>query len=66
MPKHKPKTVKSFSKRFKLTKTGKIKKLAKGKNHFNAKETSKRKRNKRRDTILSKSHARTIKKIINF
>ncbi|MFH1890670.1 MAG: 50S ribosomal protein L35 [Candidatus Kuenenbacteria bacterium] len=63
MPKQK--TVKSFSKRFKITKTGKVKKVKKSQNHFNAKETGKKKRNKRLDSILSPSHARAIKKIIN-
>ena len=64
MAKNKPKTIKSISKRFKITKSGKVKKLAGGKNHFNTKETSKRTRNKRRDLTLSKSYARVIKKII--
>jgi len=63
--KSKPKTNKSISKRFKITKTGKVKKLRQGKNHFNAKEKGKKTRNKKRDASLSTSHARTIKKIIN-
>jgi len=62
---NKKKTIKSLTKRFKVTKTGKVKKIRKSQNHFNAKETGKKTRNKRRDTTLSRSHARAIKKIIS-
>ncbi len=64
MSKNSPKTIKSISKRFKITKTGKVKKLAKSKNHFNAKDAGKQTRNKRRDNTLSNSHAKVIKKIV--
>ena len=64
MKKNKPKTIKSLSKRFKITKRGKVKKLRKSQNHFNAKETGKKKRNKRLDSTLSPSHAKVIKQII--
>ena len=49
MSKNKPKTIKSLSKRFKITKTGKVKKVKKSQNHFNAKERGNTKRNKRTD-----------------
>ena len=62
---NKKKTIKSLTKRFKVTKTGKVKKIRKSQNNFNAKETGKKTRNKRRDTTLSLSHARAIKKIIS-
>ena len=65
MSKCKPKTVKSLSKRFKITKTGKVKKIKKSQNHFNAKERGNTKRNKRVDSTLSPTHAKIIKKIIN-
>ncbi|PIR03405.1 MAG: 50S ribosomal protein L35 [Candidatus Magasanikbacteria bacterium CG11_big_fil_rev_8_21_14_0_20_43_7] len=47
------KTKKSISKRFKLTKTGKILKRADGQDHFNARQTGKKKRNKRSDNTLT-------------
>ncbi len=60
----KQKTVKAISKRFKITKTGKIKKIKDGQNHFNAKATGKQTRNKRKSLTLSKSNAKVIKRII--
>ena len=60
----KPKTIKSISKRFKITKSGKVKKLRDSQNHFNAKETSKKTRKKRRSSTLAKSDAKVIKRII--
>lgn len=49
------KTNKSYAKRIKLTKNGKVKVRAKGQNHFNAKESGNVKRAKRgtRDFIIS-------------
>ncbi len=60
----KQKTVKAISKRFKITKTGKVKKIKDGQNHFNAKATGKQTRNKRRALTLSKADAKVIKRII--
>ena len=60
----KQKTVKSLSKRFKITKTGKVKKIYQGQNHYNAKDTGKHTRNKRCPATLFKSYAKTIKKIV--
>ena len=50
------KTNKSFKKRIKLTKTGKIKARRPGQNHFNAKESRVSQLNKKRskDVIISK------------
>ena len=62
MPKRK--TIKAISKRFKITKTGKVKKRKDNQNHFNAKDSGKKTRNKRRDLTLSKSDAKIIKRII--
>ncbi len=49
------KTNKSYSKRIKLTKNGKVKVRAKGQNHFNAKESGNVTRKKRgtRDFVIS-------------
>ena len=60
----KAKTIKSISKRFKITKSGKIKKVKDSQNHFNAKETGKKTRNKRKHLTLSHSDAKVIKRII--
>jgi len=48
----KMKTHKATNKRFKATKTGKIIKRTDGQDHFNARESGKTKRNKRRDRSL--------------
>ncbi|OGG87120.1 hypothetical protein A3B87_00275 [Candidatus Kuenenbacteria bacterium RIFCSPHIGHO2_02_FULL_39_13] len=63
MPK-KLKTIKSFSKRFKITKSGKVKKIKQGQNHFNAKDSGKATRNKRQNLTLSNSDAKIIKSLI--
>jgi len=42
------KTNKSYSKRLKVTKNGKVKARAKGQNHFNAKESGNTTRSKRK------------------
>ncbi len=46
------KTNKSMSKRFRVTKTGKVEKRTNGQAHFNARETGNTKRNKRSDIIM--------------
>lgn len=63
--KNKTKTVKSLTKRFRITKKGKILKLAHGKNHSNAKERGNRTRNKRRDASLSYTHVKLITKVVS-
>ncbi len=60
----KPKTRKSISKRFKITKTGKILRRATGQNHYRTKKTSKQKRNKRKWVEVSKSEVKKIKKLL--
>ena len=49
----KQKTNKSISKRFKITKSGKILKRVSGQAHFNSRESGKVGRNKRRDITAS-------------
>lgn len=57
------KTVKALTKRFKLTGTGKIKKIAGGVNHFNATKSGKTVRNKRHDGVIeNKKNQKLIKK----
>ncbi len=47
------KTHKATSKRYKVTKTGKIEKRAAGQNHFNGRENGNTGRNKKSDVIMS-------------
>ena len=56
------KTNKSYLKRLKVTKNGKIKSRAKGQNHFNAKESSNKTRSKRG----TKDFVMTAKQIARF
>jgi large subunit ribosomal protein L35 len=49
------KTHKATSKRYRVTKTGKIEKRTSGQNHFNSRENGKTGRNKKSDMIMSKS-----------
>ena len=58
------KTHKATVKRFKLTKTEKLKQRKAGQAHFNARETGNTKRNKRRDIDTSPSFTKTIRTLI--
>ena len=49
------KTHKATNKRYKVTKTGKIEKRTAGQNHFNSRENGNTGRNKKSDTIMSKT-----------
>ncbi|PIV45458.1 MAG: 50S ribosomal protein L35 [Candidatus Nealsonbacteria bacterium CG_4_10_14_0_2_um_filter_35_20] len=60
------KTRKSLSKRFKITKTGKVLRRATGQDHYLAKKSSKKKRRFRKWIEASKPEAKKIKKLINF
>ncbi|HDQ23200.1 MAG TPA: 50S ribosomal protein L35 [Candidatus Uhrbacteria bacterium] len=55
------KTRKSIAKRIKLTKKGKVLKKRAGQDHFNARESGKITRKKRRITKMSKANVRNIK-----
>jgi len=58
------KTHKAISKRFKITRTGKVLKRVAGQDHFNSREPGKVTRNKRRDNQLTGRVARNVKKAI--
>ena len=58
------KTRKSISKRFKITKTGKVLRRLTGQNHFRAKKSSKRIQKGRKWILVSKPEAKIIKKLI--
>ncbi|OGY89065.1 MAG: 50S ribosomal protein L35 [Candidatus Komeilibacteria bacterium RIFCSPLOWO2_01_FULL_45_10] len=60
------KTHQSIAKRIKITKNGKLKIRTGGQDHFNARESGKTKRNKRRDGNLSKSNVSNIKKLLPY
>lgn len=57
---------KSFKKRFKITKSGKLLRRKMGQSHFRAKRSGKQKRNKRRKLPLHDSDAKVFKKYINL
>ena len=58
------KTNKTWSKRFKVTKTGKVIKRKAGQDHFNSRESGKVTRNKRRDVEAPKYMHRVIKQVM--
>jgi len=58
------KTRKSLTKRFRITKNGKVLGRIAGQDHFRAKKSGKFKRKGRKTKTLSKSLARQIKKAI--
>lgn len=60
----KQKSIKAISKRFKITKTGKVIKKADSQNHYNAKAKGKQTRHRRKNVNLSHSDAKVIKKLI--
>jgi len=58
------KTRKSLSKRFKITKTGKVMRRVCGQDHFRAKKSGKKIREKRKLVQVAKPLAKKIKKLI--
>jgi len=62
----KMKTKKSAAKRFKVTGTGKLKRMKAYKSHILTKKTTKRKRNLRKATLTDASNVKTMKKILPY
>ncbi|MFW0838100.1 MAG: large ribosomal subunit protein bL35 [Candidatus Komeilibacteria bacterium] len=60
------KTRKAVAKRIKVTKNNKLKIRAGGQDHFNARETGKKKRNKRRDKDLAKVNHKNIRATLPY
>jgi large subunit ribosomal protein L35 len=60
------KTKKGLAKRFKLTKSGKIKRAKAGRGHLLAKKSRKRKRLLRKSGLVSKSDKKTIKMLLPY
>jgi len=61
----KQKTRKAITKRFKITKSGKILRRLTGQDHYLAKQSSKKRRNLRKWVLLSPSETKAIKKLLN-
>ena len=59
------KTRKSFTKRFKITKTGKVLRRASGQDHLRAKKSGKKKRSLKKWVTVAKPLAKKIKKVIS-
>ena len=62
----KVKTKRSAAKRFKVTATGKLKRMKAYKSHILNKKTSKRKRNLRKGTFICAQETKKIKKLIPY
>ncbi len=60
----KAKTKKAFAKRIKVTKNGKLLKRHAGQDHFNARDTGKVTKKKRRDTSMSESYRHSLKSLL--
>ncbi len=60
----KAKTKKAFAKRIKVTKNGKLLKRHAGQDHFNARDTGKVTKKKRRDTNMSESYRHSLKSLL--
>jgi len=58
------KTRKSISKRFKITKTGKVLRKLIGQNHFRAKKSSKRIQKGRKWVLVPKPEAKKVKRLV--
>lgn len=62
----KVKTHRGAAKRFSLTKTGKVKRGKAYKSHILTKKSTKRKRNLRKSTLISKPEQKNIRKLIPY
>ena len=62
----KMKTKKAAAKRFKVTGTGKLKKVKANMSHILTKKTTKRKRNLRKPNMTDKTNAKVMKKILPY
>jgi len=60
------KTNKGAQKRFKVTKTGKVKRMQEGARHILTKKSKKRKRRLRAATIVDKTFEKNIKKLLPY
>ena len=59
------KTKKALTKRFKITKNGKILRRASGQNHYRSKKTGEAKRKGRKWVVVAKSEVKRIKRYLS-
>ena len=59
------KTKKALTKRFKITKNGKILRRISGQNHYRSKKTGEAKRKGRKWVTLAKSETKTVKRFLH-
>ena len=62
----KVKTKRAAAKRFKVTGTGKLKRMKAYKSHILTKKTTKRKRNLRKDIVTDATNVKALKKILPY
>jgi large subunit ribosomal protein L35 len=62
----KMKTKKAAAKRFRVTGTGKLKRMKAYKSHILTKKSAKRKRNLRKSTIIDSTNLKAMKKILPY
>jgi ribosomal protein L35 len=60
------KTRKSLTKRFRITKNGKVLRRFTGQNHLRMKKSSKERSKKRKWVLMSKPESKIIKRIMSF
>jgi large subunit ribosomal protein L35 len=60
------KTSRAAAKRFKMTGTGKLKRMKAGKSHILTKKTTKRKRNLRKAAMTDSTNIKNMKKILPY
>ena len=60
------KTNKSAAKRFRVTKSGKFKKMRAGKRHLNVSKSSKRKRHLRESDLVSSSMEKQLRRLLPY
>ena len=60
------KTSKAAAKRFKMTGTGKLKRMKAYKSHILTKKSAKRKRNLRQSTVTDATNSKVMKKILPY
>ena len=60
------KTNKGAAKRFRLSKTGKVKKRTAGRQHILSKKSRKRKRHMRQDSYLSGAEAKLVRRLLPY
>ena len=62
----KVKTKRAAAKRFKVTGTGKLKRMKAYKSHILTKKTTKRKRNLRKATVVDSTNVKSMKKVLPY